>query len=105
MLKSIVFTVCEHEYMNMCPPPPIIDLPAPLWFISKVNELSQMCINQLGPTLVSDETLYCSLWRGTTTKMQNVDDCESVKYVSHLVQLSHKHALKKMEYYLNTITV
>jgi hypothetical protein len=28
-LKSIVFTVCEQEYMNMCPPP-IIDLPPPL---------------------------------------------------------------------------
>ncbi len=27
-LKSIVFTVCEQEYMNMCPP--IIDLPPPL---------------------------------------------------------------------------
>ena len=28
ILKSIVFTVCEQEYMNMCPPPPlpIIDL-------------------------------------------------------------------------------
>lgn len=25
---SIVFTVCEHAYMNMCPP--VIDLPAPL---------------------------------------------------------------------------
>ena len=22
ILKSIVFTVCEQEYMNMCPPPP-----------------------------------------------------------------------------------
>jgi hypothetical protein len=21
-LKAIVFTVCEHEYMNVCPPPP-----------------------------------------------------------------------------------
>ena len=21
-LKAIVFTVCEHEYMNICPPPP-----------------------------------------------------------------------------------
>ncbi len=30
ILKSIVFTVCEQEYMNMCPPPPIIDPPAPL---------------------------------------------------------------------------
>ena len=32
ILKSIVFTVCEQEYMNMCPPPPppIIDLPASL---------------------------------------------------------------------------
>ena len=29
-MKSIVFTVCEHEYMNMCPP--IIDLPRPLGF-------------------------------------------------------------------------
>ena len=28
ILKSIVFTVCEQEYMNMCPPPlRIIDLP------------------------------------------------------------------------------
>ncbi len=26
ILKSIVFTVCEQEYMNICPP--IIDLPA-----------------------------------------------------------------------------
>ena len=23
VLKSIVFMVCEHEYMNMCPPPTI----------------------------------------------------------------------------------
>ena len=32
ILKSIVFTVCEQEYMNMCPPPPppIIDLAASL---------------------------------------------------------------------------
>ena len=22
ILKSIVFTVCDQEYMNMCPPPP-----------------------------------------------------------------------------------
>ena len=22
ILKSIVFTACEQEYMNMCPPPP-----------------------------------------------------------------------------------
>ncbi len=22
ILKSIVFTVCEQEYMNICPPPP-----------------------------------------------------------------------------------
>ena len=29
LLKSIVFTVCEQEYMNMCPPPPIIILPRP----------------------------------------------------------------------------
>jgi hypothetical protein len=28
-LKAIVFTVCEHEYMNICPPP-IIDFPASL---------------------------------------------------------------------------
>ena len=28
-LKSIVFTVCEHEYMNISPP--IIDLPPPLY--------------------------------------------------------------------------
>ena len=28
--KSIVFKVCEHEYMNNCPPPSIIDLPAAL---------------------------------------------------------------------------
>jgi hypothetical protein len=27
-LKAIVFTVCEHEYMNISPP--IIDFPAPL---------------------------------------------------------------------------
>ena len=26
----MVFTVCEHEYMNVAPPPPIIDLMAPL---------------------------------------------------------------------------
>ncbi len=30
ILKSIVFTVCKQEYMNMCPSPPIIDLPASL---------------------------------------------------------------------------
>ena len=29
-LKAIVFTVCEHEYMNICPPPPITDFPASL---------------------------------------------------------------------------
>jgi hypothetical protein len=31
-LKAIVFTVCEHEYMNIYPhpTPPIIDFPAPL---------------------------------------------------------------------------
>ena len=29
LLKSIVFTVCEHECMNMGPPP-IIDIPTPL---------------------------------------------------------------------------
>ena len=28
LLKSIVFKVCEHEYMNM-PPPPLIDLSTP----------------------------------------------------------------------------
>ena len=28
-LKAIVFTVCEHEYMNICSPP-IIDFPASL---------------------------------------------------------------------------
>ena len=26
----MVFTVCEHEYMNVAPPPPTIDHPAPL---------------------------------------------------------------------------
>ena len=26
VLKSIVFMVCEHEYMNMSPPPPIIEV-------------------------------------------------------------------------------
>ena len=25
-LNSIVFTVCKHEYMNITPPPPLIDL-------------------------------------------------------------------------------
>ena len=30
-LKSIVFMVCELEYMNMCPlPPPIIEFATPL---------------------------------------------------------------------------
>ena len=29
-LKATVFTVCEHEYMNISPPPPIIDFPASL---------------------------------------------------------------------------
>ena len=37
-LKAIVFTVCEHEYMNICPPPPIIDFPASLIVaVSMVN--------------------------------------------------------------------
>ena len=38
ILKSIVFTVCEQEYMNICPPPPpppLIDLPQPLESIDK----------------------------------------------------------------------
>ena len=30
-LKSIVFTVYEHEYMNKAPPPPIIELAVRLW--------------------------------------------------------------------------
>ena len=43
ILKSIVFTVCEQEYMNMCPPPPIIDLPAPL----DITILLQRCVVNL----------------------------------------------------------
>ena len=36
LLKSIVFTVCEHKYMNICPS--IIVLPAPLGNVYKFQQ-------------------------------------------------------------------
>jgi hypothetical protein len=42
-LKAIVFTVCEHEYMNISPPPPIIDFPASLGNMVPILSVSEPC--------------------------------------------------------------
>ena len=44
--------VCEHEYMNMCPPPPIIDLPRPCYLQGTYKQVRLTLITLLGGQLV-----------------------------------------------------
>ena len=71
-LKSIDFTVCEQEYMNMClppPPPPIIDLPACLGkIIKQVNSKKTLDV-------IIDKNLCCDKQIEISKKSQKALAC------------------------------